>query len=1444
MKLRTAFVSSFLGLASLVALLGIINVLLEKNNNSYLLRISQTTIPKILGLEQIKSASSRMIAETLSQALIKSELARTSSNKREAQNLAQYRKEEQAEFAAAQKEMDAWMKRLESLPRDSQSKKLFQELQEYQNIFFQKNKQVIDLKNNRTTNAAILAATKELEETEEEFLDLMDRAIAIEADNLRLAEELSARNVKNALQLNLASIILVTILAIYLGLFLAKKVVQPIIEIKDAAVKIGQGKLDVRLKSKNLTEISILADTFNTMADNLAKITVSQSYFDNVLRSMIDALIVLNHDMTIKTFNFAAFLLLRYDDESDLIGQSLKVILGDDRFLKDLEDSELTQNNSFLGRKETTLLAKNGEKIPVYFSASVLRDDEGQIQGFVCLAQDITDRKRAEMARQESEAKWRSLVENAPDTIITADATGAIQFINRVLPGLTIEEVIGTSIYDCVPLESREQLRQSINSVFETGQPQNCELAWVGSADNYCWYSSRLGPVHNGGKVVAVTLIGSDITDRKRMEEALRESEDRLEGILNSLTDIVWSVSAQTFEMLYVNPAVETVYSRPASEFFQHPSLWQEVVHPEDRERAMLASQQMFTTGLKEIEYRIVRPDGEVRWLHDRGHLTCNADGIPLRLDGIATDITERKRAEEALQKLNEDLEIRVQERTKAFRQANKRLQEEIAERQLVGEALHQSEERLNSILNSLDDVVWSVDATTFQLLYLSSAVETVYGRSVSDFLTNPNIWVDAIHPEDRQRVQNVTHQRFEAGTVELEYRIIHGSGEVRWLRDRSRVVHNAEGKAIRLDGISTDITEGKQAQEALLTSEKHYRAIVEDQTELICRFLPNGSLTFVNDAYCRYFNKQREQLIGDRFMSAIPEREQAIVLKNLKSVSLKNPVLTWENRLVLPNGEIRAQQWTNRAIFDESGDVIEFQAVGRDITQRKRAEAALRKSEARFRNLAKREALLNQLASQIRNSLDLDKILDAAVREIRNLLQIDRCLFIWYRSNAGGSHLRDFSSPNSNFQGQTASWEVVKEARNPEFPSLLGHYPNHPENHYMAKLFNRDMIRVDDLTLSADPEYQQMHTSWGYTSVAIIPIVTLAGEMGWLSCGHCSGPRPWRDSELTLLQAISDQVTIAISQAELYAHATEAARAAREQAQQLQQAMKALQQTQAQLIQTEKMSSLGQMVAGVAHEINNPVSFIYGNVDPAMEYIEDLLNLVELYRQSYPKPLPVIQDEIEAIDLEFLKEDLPKLLSSMKVGAERIRQIVLSLRNFSRLDEAQMKSVDIHEGLDNTLLILQNRLKAKGAMSEIQVVKEYGTLPPVHCFAGQLNQVFMNILANAIDALEMDRKLGNALVMPAIRIHTGLLNGQRVEIRISDNGPGMSQDVKQRVFDPFFTTKPVGAGTGLGLSISYQIVVDKHGGELSCVSAPGEGTEFIIDLPVQQQYHEPALFK
>ena len=305
---------------------------------------------------------------------------------------------------------------------------------------------------------------------------------------------------------------------------------------------------------------------------------------------------------------------------------------------------------------------------------------------------------------------------------------------------------------------------------------------------------------------------------------------------------------------------------------------------------------------------------------------------------------------------------------------------------------------------------------------------------------------------------------------------------------------------------------------------------------------------------------------------------------------------------------------------------------------------------------------------------------------------------------------------------------------------------------------------------------------------------------------------------------------------------------ALQQKAKKLEYTLVELRQAQVQVVQSEKMSSLGQLVAGVAHEINNPVNFIHANLEPIREYVTDLLTLVGSYRTHYPTPAPDLQAEIEEADLEFIQEDLPKILGSMKVGTSRIRQIVLSLRNFSRLDETGLKTVDLREGIESTLLILQHRLKAKPDCKAVEVVCEFESLPPVECYPGPLNQVLMNLFSNAIDAIdeadEADKVAGDEssestlTTRGCLKVKTQALEvaGEPwVEVVIADTGSGIPPEIQSQIFDAFFTTKPVGQGTGMGLSISYSIITDKHSGSLTFTSKLGEGSEFVIQLPVTQ---------
>lgn len=326
-------------------------------------------------------------------------------------------------------------------------------------------------------------------------------------------------------------------------------------------------------------------------------------------------------------------------------------------------------------------------------------------------------------------------------------------------------------------------------------------------------------------------------------------------------------------------------------------------------------------------------------------------------------------------------------------------------------------------------------------------------------------------------------------------------------------------------------------------------------------------------------------------------------------------------------------------------------------------------------------------------------------------------------------------------------------------------------------------------------------------------------------------------DQNLLLKREIEDRLA---AEAALHQLAQELEKRVEERTAELSQALDNLKKAQVQIVQSEKMACLGQLVAGVAHEINNPVSFISNNIPIAKEYIADLIAMTRLCQHSVSSTSE-FEDKSQEIELDFIVEDLPKIIDSMAVGTERLYNLSMSLRNFSRLDTSALTPVNIHDGLDSTLLILGHRLKSKGSFPGIAVIKEYGELPLVECYPGQLNQVFMNILANGIDALEEstisyplcgEKKQSND--SPQIRICTEMLQDDRVVIRIADNGVGITQEVMQHLFTPMFTTKSVGKGTGLGLSISREIVEAKHGGTLTCISSPEWGVEFVIELPIR----------
>ncbi|QLE57988.1 PAS domain S-box protein [Nostoc sp. TCL26-01] len=581
------------------------------------------------------------------------------------------------------------------------------------------------------------------------------------------------------------------------------------------------------------------------------------------------------------------------------------------------------------------------------------------------------------------------------------------------------------------------------------------------------------------------------------------------------------------------------------------------------------------------------------------------------------------------------------------------------------------------------------------------------------------------------------------------------------------------------------------------------------------------GRIEWVNQAFVERTGLAANSLMGQKFFAVLGSHSQLNVQQAyIREQLLKGESFKFELSYQTHDERVCWLLVDGQPIHDAEGITSKYAVMSTDITLRKLTEQDLEQTRQRLKRLVENVKLVPWEAEGVTRQFTY------VGPQATELFGYD--LAQWYEPNFWYAHIHP-----------------------EDLPQVIAHQENSiPEkNHYVIEyrflsadgswIWLKDIVNI----LLASSTIQKIKTEDNVTRFLGFLIDISDRKQTELSLQKVLYHLEQTNQELELRV---QQRTVALTQ----------------EKEKLEQTLTELKKTQTQLIHSEKMSSLGQLVAGIAHEINNPVNFIYGNLIPATEYTENLLQLLQCYQQNYPDPNSQIQTAIADLEIEFIMEDLPKLLSSMNVGTNRIRDIVLSLRNFSRLDEAEVKEVDIHEGIDSTLMILQNRLKAKSNCPEIQVVKEYGELPLIECYAGQINQVFMNILANAIDVLEesivngeivpscrlasesnyLTRKgqqlminhleLGNK---PQIHISTRLSQEQQVLICIADNGPGMIEETRKRLFDPFFTTKPVGKGTGLGLSISYQIVVEKHQGKIECHSEVGRGTEFIISIPIKQ---------
>ncbi|MBD2043481.1 PAS domain S-box protein [Microcoleus sp. FACHB-672] len=1191
------------------------------------------------------------------------------------------------------------------------------------------------------------------------------------------AQLIAAR--RTGIEISAGSLMLSVVIAVALALYTSRLIAGPLEATTKVARRVTE-EADFSLQAPVTTqdEVGKLTQSLNLLIQRVATYTqeLQQAHAerDRFFNLSLEMFCITGFDGYFKQLNPAWEKTLGFTNEELLAKPLIELVHPEDQEATLAQTRKLTQGIdtiSFVNR----YLCKDGS----YKWLEWASNPSAEENLIYTVARDITERKLSEAALHESEKRFRNLLSYSPVVVYSCKASGDF---GATFMSENVKEHMGHEARDFledssfwanrIHPEDAAKTLAGMSDLLVAGT-QFLEYRFLYKDGLYHWIHDELKLVRDeAGNPLEIVGCWRDITERKQMESALKEANETLEirveertaqltetieqreqemaerrraeealykeqeflsALLNNLADGIVACDANGILTLF-NRATQEFHGLPAQpipagEWAQHFDLYlPDGKTPMQREDIPLF-RALQGEAVRDVEMVIVPKQGKTRILLANGQAIIDAAGKKLGAVVAMQDITDRKEAEAALSN---------------------------------------SESRLNSILNSLKDVVWSTAFDTFELLYMNPAAETLYGRPQSEFYSKPSLWLEVAHPEDRDRVAKSASAWTEVNSQELEYRIIRADGDVRWIRSKSWLIYDEAGVVVRMDGLTSDITEYKEAQKA----QARLTAILEATTDFVGVADANGRALYINKAGRQMLGFGEDEDVTSMFIPEfMAESVLDLILNEAWQTVVRDGVWSGESALRHRTGrDIPVSQvWMSHK--SENGEVEFFSTVIRDISERKQAEEALQQREEQLRQIVQNMPVMMDTFDEQGN------------------------ITVWNREC---ERVTGFSA--DEIIGNSKAIELM-----------------YPDPTYRASM----------MTLWATLGNDYRSWEWEITakdgSVKTIAWSNISEEFpipGWASWG------------IGVDVTERKQAEEALRHSEIQSR--QLAQQAQEKAQQLEQTLHELKRTQAQLIQTEKMSSLGQMVAGVAHEINNPVNFIHGNLSHLNDYTTDLVDLIKLYSQCYPNPLPAVQDLLSQLDLEFVTEDLPKVLSSMKMGTERIRDIVLSLRNFSRLDEAEMKEVNIHEGLDNTLLILQNRLKAKSDQPEIQIIKEYGELPLVDCFAGQLNQVFMNLLANAIDALETV-PLPRTITIRTYAVPSASGGGNRAVICIADNGSGMSKETQERLFDPFFTTKPIGKGTGLGLSISYQIVVEKHGGTLTCSSQPGKGTEFSIEIPIHQ---------
>ena len=1031
-----------------------------------------------------------------------------------------------------------------------------------------------------------------------------------------------------------------------------------------------------------------------------------------------------------------------------------------------------------------------------------LQGEDGEVRAVMGISRDVTDGVHVQEALRESEERYRTLAESSPDAIYIISREGLVEYINRAaakMIGRQAADIVGRPPEECFARDTFSRQEQNLQEIFRSGQPLAVEdLSVIGGRE--IWQDSLLVPLKDkDGGVRAIMGVSRDITARKKAEEALRESEERYRIVSELTSDFAFAVRIEedTVALEWITEAIARITGLTMDEIRARGS-WRRFIHPEDLSliRDLLAD--LRRGQAIERQVRLITKAGQTRWVQGYAVPFRDPDtGQVVHIYGAAQDITEQEAAAQALQ---------------------------------------QSEYQYRTTINAMRHLIHVIDPN-FRLSLCNTAMLEWLEEAQMDTAVIGRTVFEAF-PFLPESIRDEYQRVFETGNMLVtEERTVIGAQEL--ITETRKIPILEKDSVVQVITVVHDITQRKRAEQSLRESEERYRAVVEDQTELICRFQPDWTLTFVNEAYCRYFSKRRDELLGQSFMDLIPPEDHPQVKRQIALLGRERPVVTYEDRALLPSGEIRWQQWTDRAIFDERGRLVEFQSVGRDITQRKRAEAALQESEARYRALVEtspdsitltdlegRILVANQRAAQVYGAVSTEELVGMSALEL--IAPADRAIaaanmqrtlesgFLRgveysllrkdgtpYPVELSASLLRDAQGQPQGFIGMTRDITKRKQAEQilwqtkmvvEHSPVILYQIRNEPgwpvefvsENVKMSGYTSKDLLSGQiTLTMLVHPD----------------DLPQVLGEME----EHAEhGPDAFRRSYRVVLRNervawVEDRMVVV--------------RASDGQATHFQGILLDITENrrlEEQFRQAQKMETVGRLAGGIAHDFNNFLTAIRGYTG----LVYDAL-----------RPEDPVRDDVEQV----------------LQAAERAASLTGQLLAFSRRQIIEPRPINL-----NDLVIETEKMLHRLIGEDIDLVLDLtSSLGLTRADPGQITQAAVNLVINARDAMPDGGVLTIAtanlhLDQDGTDVHSGVPVGHYVTLTVSDTGMGMSPEVKAHLFEPFFTTKEPGRGTGLGLATVYGIV-QQHQGHVNVQSEAGCGTKVCIYLSYLQEKVRPA---